>query len=257
MIHDPFFRHVEYYKSPSTILFRSIELKLVKQNLPPIGKKDIIIDIGCGDGLSSRIVFGNTVTYGLDTDKKELAVARSHHTFTTYLEANATDIPLPDNHVDIVFSNSVIEHIEYVNSTLSEISRILKKGGTFIFTSPSNNFVKYSALSLLNGDAITAPYRLWRQKKYNHFNCLSSHEWKQLLRKYNLQTRSVVYYIDKQTAAVWDMLLILNWILEHFSPRLSTTLYTAFLRHVIFKIYKTSGTTDSTGASLCIIAQKI
>ena len=257
MNHDSFFNLIEEYAAPSSILFRSIELKVVKHYMPPIAKKSVSIDIGCGDGLSSRILFGKTVTCGLDNDPAELEKARQHNTFQHYICANASSIPLKNTSVDFVFSNSVIEHIPDIHRVLSEISRITKTGGTFLFTSPSDNFVTYSLFSQFGLDRISSLYRNWRQRKFNHYNCLSATAWKSLLKRYNFSVVKSYYYIDQDTAELWDILLVTNWLLEQISRTFARICYQHIFRSMIYKRYTLSHVTGPTGASVCIIAKKI
>ena len=129
-----FFSTIEKFKAPSTILFRSIELKLLKEKLSKISKSDVILDLGCGEGLTALLVFDKKVDYGLDNDPYFVKKAKESNVYKKVLLANAVKMPLKDNCLDLVFSNCVIEHIQDLDAVLREAARILKKKGYFVFT---------------------------------------------------------------------------------------------------------------------------
>lgn len=49
---------------------------------------------------------------------------------------NVTDIPYPDNHFDLIICHHVMEHVQNHEQGSSECYRVLKHGGTAIFTVP-------------------------------------------------------------------------------------------------------------------------
>ena len=57
---------------------------------------------------------------------------------------SATNLQYPDENFDVVCSFDVFEHIEKDKKAISEVYRVLKKGGFLIFTVPAFNFL-YSA----------------------------------------------------------------------------------------------------------------
>lgn len=55
-------------------------------------------------------------------------------------------IPLPDGYVDMVTSESVLEHLQNLEATVKEVHRILKPGGYFISVLPS----KFALFAIIN-----------------------------------------------------------------------------------------------------------
>lgn len=101
------------------------------------------IDIGFGLGfplLEVAMRLGNTSkVYGIDPWLKaiERTHKKIHHYGITNVEiitGEAENIPLPDNSVDLIFSNNGINNVNNLNRTLSEISRIAKPEAQFVFT---------------------------------------------------------------------------------------------------------------------------
>jgi 2-polyprenyl-6-hydroxyphenyl methylase / 3-demethylubiquinone-9 3-methyltransferase len=97
-----------------------------------------LLDVGCGGGYVCE-EFSKTgfeVT-GIDLSQNTLKAARSHaaqsrlQIESEYGKAEA--IPFGDATFDNVCCCDVLEHVESVNGTISEIARVLKPGGLFFF----------------------------------------------------------------------------------------------------------------------------
>ena len=70
--------------------------------------------------------------YGVD-----LVDYSSYHPEVEFVVSDGKHIPLPDESIDIVVSHSVLEHVEDIYSSISEINRILKVGGlAFLSVAP-------------------------------------------------------------------------------------------------------------------------
>ena len=241
---DKLFEKVEQFQAPSTILFRSIELKLLKQHLAKITKTNTrILDLGCGEGLTAAVVFNRKLDIGLDNHKYFVKLAIDSGVYKKVILGDARKIPLPNKSVDLVFSNCVIEHIEEIDKVFSEVYRVLKPGGKFVFTTPSHNLYKYSIFSKLGLKFISKIYGRLRDKKYSHFNTYSIDEWRDILTKHKLKISKGYYYISKQEAELWDMLLYFR-------------IYKGYLRKLIYRHFENAIETDDKGAAVCIIAKK-
>lgn len=107
------------------------------------GKK--VLDIGCGDGVLSYLFAkaGAHVT-GIDNEEYGLKFAREnldraskneklHYTF---VNGSAYELPFESESFDIVVSCEVIEHVREPERLVSEASRVLRKGGRFVVTTP-------------------------------------------------------------------------------------------------------------------------
>jgi len=94
-----------------------------------------ILDVGCGNGEISRILkeLGNDV-YGIDASDS----AKKHLKDKLFKVDLQSDIyPFEENTFDIVFSKSVVEHLQEPDHMLKEAYRVLKKGGVIITMTPS------------------------------------------------------------------------------------------------------------------------
>jgi len=101
---------------------------------------DTVLDLGSGGGidvlLSAKRVGAAGKVYGLDMTDDMLALARENArkagaTNVEFLEGQIEAIPLPDNSVDVIISNCVINLSADKDAVLREAFRVLKPGGRF------------------------------------------------------------------------------------------------------------------------------
>jgi len=99
-----------------------------------------VLDLGSGGGidvlLSARRVGPTGKVYGLDMTDEMLALARDNQrtagaTNVDFLKGTIEAIPLPDNSVDVIISNCVINLSGDKDAVFREAFRVLKPGGTF------------------------------------------------------------------------------------------------------------------------------
>jgi arsenite methyltransferase len=101
---------------------------------------ETVLDLGSGGGidvlLSAKRVGPAGKAYGLDMTDEMLALARDNLKKSglenvEFLKGEIENIPLPDNSVDVIISNCVINLSADKDSVLREAFRVLKPGGRF------------------------------------------------------------------------------------------------------------------------------
>jgi len=101
---------------------------------------EIVLDLGSGGGidvlLSAKRVGPTGKAYGLDMTDEMLALAEKNKakagaTNVEFLRGTIEEIPLPDNAVDVIISNCVINLSGDKDKVLREAFRVLKPGGRF------------------------------------------------------------------------------------------------------------------------------
>lgn len=106
--------------------------------LATIQPGETVLDLGSGGGidvfLSARRVGPTGKVYGLDMTDDMLALARENQrkagvTNVEFLKGEIEDIPLPDNSVDLIISNCVINLSPDKSRVFQEAFRVLKPGG--------------------------------------------------------------------------------------------------------------------------------
>lgn len=96
------------------------------------------LEVGSGGGiLCEEIAAMGFRTTGIDPSPAAVKVASAHAQKAglsiAYLEGSGERIPFPDRSFDVVFCCDVLEHVSDLGRVISEISRVLKPGGTFFY----------------------------------------------------------------------------------------------------------------------------
>jgi 2-polyprenyl-3-methyl-5-hydroxy-6-metoxy-1,4-benzoquinol methylase len=108
--------------------------------LAQLNAGEIVLDLGSGGGidvlLSARRVGPTGKAFGLDMTDEMLALARENQRKAgienaEFLKGEIENIPLPDNSVDVVISNCVINLSADKDRVLREAFRVLNPGGRF------------------------------------------------------------------------------------------------------------------------------
>src|SRR5271166_3117952 len=105
--------------------------------LAQLSAGETVLDLGSGGGidvlLSARRVGPKGKAYGLDMTNEMLALARENQKQAgvenvEFLKGEIENIPLPDNSVDVIISNCVINLSADKDRVLREAFRVLKPG---------------------------------------------------------------------------------------------------------------------------------
>ena len=108
--------------------------------LAQLNPGEVVLDLGSGGGidvlLSAKRVGPTGKAYGLDMTDEMLALAHENQRKSglpnvEFLKGEIENIPLPDNSVDVIISNCVINLSGDKDRVLQEAFRVLKPGGRF------------------------------------------------------------------------------------------------------------------------------
>jgi ubiquinone/menaquinone biosynthesis C-methylase UbiE len=101
------------------------------------GKNPLVLDIGCGTGISTRqMAHSGATVIGCDIDEKMLEAARAHkENNVAYVCAPANKLPFRDYTFDAVTACQAL-HWFADNKSLRELKRVLKKGGVLCVVQP-------------------------------------------------------------------------------------------------------------------------
>src|SRR5438093_3840824 len=108
--------------------------------LAKLNPREVVLDLGSGGGidvlLSAKRVGPTGKAYGLDMTDEMLALANENKRKAgaenvEFLKGEIEHIPLPDNSVDVIISNCVINLSADKDRVLREAFRVLKPGGRF------------------------------------------------------------------------------------------------------------------------------
>ena len=104
------------------------------------GDKPLLIDAGCGAGMSGIELFSdlfpNLRYLGIDVSEAVDVAAdrfRARGFEAAFMQASISDLPLPPESVDLIFSEGVLHHTDSTQRALAALTRLLKPGGRFLF----------------------------------------------------------------------------------------------------------------------------
>ncbi|MDI6916163.1 MAG: class I SAM-dependent methyltransferase [Thermoplasmatales archaeon] len=115
-----------------------------------VGSGDRLLDIGCGNGSFATLVKDRyKEIYGVDLSRE--ALRRAQELSIRAVKANLNlGLPFKDNCFDAVICLDVIEHIFDPRKFTAELSRVIKKGGILIISSPNIQYWKH-VISIIAG----------------------------------------------------------------------------------------------------------
>ncbi|MDZ7779967.1 MAG: arsenite methyltransferase [Gemmatimonadota bacterium] len=140
---DPITRDLYDEVTTSTLPEKAVLASLGCGNptaLAELSEGEVVLDLGSGGGidvlLSARRVGPTGKAYGLDMTDEMLELARHNAreagaTNVEFLKGDIEQIPLPDESVDVIISNCVINLSADKGRVLREAVRVLKPGGRF------------------------------------------------------------------------------------------------------------------------------
>lgn len=97
-------------------------------------RRSAVLDAGCGTGVVTAQIAELTdgkVT-GVDADEESLVLARRLHPGIEFIRADCSDLPYPDDEFDVVTTHFLFMWLSEPASSLEEMGRVLKTGGTVL-----------------------------------------------------------------------------------------------------------------------------
>lgn len=114
------------------------------------GRWDRVLDFGCGNGNYVIDEFRSRIDWacGVDISPTETT---NNVCLDEILCLRGGVVPYPDNYFSTVLALWVFEHIQYPALIFKELHRVLKPGGSLIFSTPNRSCLLLRVKSLING----------------------------------------------------------------------------------------------------------
>ncbi|MBN3727049.1 class I SAM-dependent methyltransferase [Burkholderia sp. Ac-20379] len=129
---------------------------LVRLAPAPLPNAPVILDVGCGQGKSFRLLeraFAPSRIVGIDCHRESLAhaaeAARQCSAPVDLHDGDCARLPLADASVDLVFCHQTFHHLVDQDSALAEFRRVLKPGGLLLFAESTEAYIKSWVIRLL------------------------------------------------------------------------------------------------------------
>jgi ubiquinone/menaquinone biosynthesis C-methylase UbiE len=193
--------------APHRALLRSIESRFMVE-VPLLHP---VLDVGSGDGHFASVTFTEPIDVGIDPMDRDLAECAPLRptVYKELVKGSATSMPFADESFQTVISNSVLEHIRDVDAAVSEISRVLKPGGEFAMTTPSEYYPEF-----LLGASLPKKVKLHGlSKRYSnrmnrisyHYHVDSPEVWTKRFDQNHLDVVEHFYYFSESACRAFDM----------------------------------------------------
>lgn len=125
-----------------------------------------VVDIGCGEGQVSRaLAASGCEVLGIDPTALHIEIARERGGGPRYEVGTASAIPVADGTCDAVVACLVFEHIDQVDTAISEVARVLRPGGRFCFFL-NHPLLQTPGSGLIDDHLIEPPEQYWRIGPY-------------------------------------------------------------------------------------------
>jgi SAM-dependent methyltransferase len=130
-------------RAPAALaLWRSIEAR----HFGSVPMSRPILDVGSGFGEFGRAFFEDPADVGLDISQRDLRLSKETSAYRALVQADARQLPFADASFGTVMSVSVLEHIPGVLPFFAEAYRVLRPGGTLVFSVPLADMDAYMAI---------------------------------------------------------------------------------------------------------------
>ena len=272
-----------YWFAPPVALWRAVELRTAAEET----YARPLLDLGCGDGLIARVLFGKPsppaplpggegeiVDVGLDPWPEQLRQAAQSGMYRHVDLARGNRMPYPSGAFATVFSNSVLEHIPDPQPVVREAGRVLRQGGHFTFTVPSDAFrtlLDGYARRMAAGDAAGAEaYARSADRWLAHHHYHTPDEWRDILATAGMTLVTARYYVPQPVARLWDRMNRRYGIGQRsvwsvlVSPRFQALGYQVILRRLVMRnlsrrwraYYEMDVPVGEKGGGLLVVGQR-
>jgi ubiquinone/menaquinone biosynthesis C-methylase UbiE len=135
-VRDEFTRQAETFSASAAITDAALTQRFV--TALGVAVKGSVLDVACGPGIlsaaiakSARDVVAFDLTPRMLTKAKQRC-AEAGLDNVTFREGNATELPFPDAAFDAVVTRLSVHHFDWPARVMSEIFRVLRRGGHFV-----------------------------------------------------------------------------------------------------------------------------
>lgn len=182
------------YRWPAQAFWRYFEVQALRR----IECERPILEIGCGDGRFSSLVFDD-IDEAIDVNPRSVERCRkvSGHLYRALRCLDVRELNFRDGGFATVYANCVLEHVPEIDSVLAGCFRGLRTGGKLIVTIP---------LVRMN-DHMLLPwgwYTRWRQRQLAHINLMSEKCWEELLNGIGFTDVEFRPYLSAEACKFWD-----------------------------------------------------
>ena len=134
-----------------------------------IESKDVLLDIGCNDGLFlSQAAPRCRLAWGVDIDHELLGKASAMYPAIRFQYASADRLPFPDASFSVISMLDVLEHLPDTKAAMMEVNRVLCPGGHLIISCLKGTFGFVDAQRSTMFTAGRSAWAKWTNCRHHH-----------------------------------------------------------------------------------------
>ena len=223
-----------------------------------------ILDLGCGDGIFADSITAGMIHTGIDISNSAIKKTSKLNKYEHLYIANAENLPFEDNIYSTVVSNCVLEHIPNIEGVITEVWRVVKPGGKFIFTVPSKNYNEFlmgtTVLRNIGFNTLAEKYINFINKIGRQIHCWDISRWQELLQSKSFKIIRHEYFMPARAMHIYDLFgvfrpfVLLNLYLFGKRTILPRNLHCRILEKTFKEIVYAN---PESGGGLWILAQKV
>ncbi len=150
--------------------------------LAEMNKEGNLLDVGCSSGEFMHYAeLEGFTSFGVELNRRTAEVAKGHglNVFNGYLH----DAKYEDEFFDVIFLGDVIEHVPSPRALIEECSRVLKRGGVMVISTPNLDcFWSASTFKLFKTfnipwSSVTPPYHLFQFSFGNLYRLMREYKY--------------------------------------------------------------------------------
>ncbi len=184
------------YKWPSQAFWRYFEVQALKK----ISCERPMLEIGCGDGRFSSLVF-EEIDEAIDVNPRSVERCRrmSGKLYRGLRCLDVRELTVGDGCFATVYANCVLEHVPDIEKVLAGCFRGLRPGGKLVITIPLVHMNQHLLFPW-------GWYARLRQRQLEHINLFSENGWEDLLRGIGFSEIEFQPYLSGKACKFWDMI---------------------------------------------------
>ncbi len=206
---ERFFRM--YPQAPALAFWRALEAHALER----VEFEGPVLDLGCGDGtFTEAIMGGRRVACGLDVETVNFPKARSLGVYERLATYDGGRMPFKDGHFRSIITNSVLEHVDDLETVLRECLRVLAPDGKLVLTVPVqayDDLLYFAQLAQAEGDNAGAREHVaYHRDSSQHLNWWTDEGWRRRLEDLGFHIVESRGYVRQASAWVFDILKTLG-----------------------------------------------
>jgi SAM-dependent methyltransferase len=185
-----------------------------------------LLDVGCGDGLFTKIAFPDREVWGIDLDAKEGRWAQASRAYAQIILGDITRAQLPAGFFQTCVANCSLEHVPNIDGALTTIRSSLAVGGRAYLFVPHKDWASrmrsVRLLHAVNAHAAATSLQAQIDKTFRHVHLYDEKEWTEIAERSGLAVVKVEPILSTATTAAYEAFLapsVLGWANKKMTSR--------------------------------------